>query len=137
VWPSLLPSGNFRAALFAERGHVYAASGDYEHALSDLQTSLQLENAVAPRLLRAQIYIEQKNWDNVIEESNDVLRDGAAPAPSTSERAQMLMLRATAYDQKSQFDKAQADVDAALKIAPSYNRQIRGTRYDKSAQVSP
>jgi tetratricopeptide (TPR) repeat protein len=137
LWPGLLPSGNFRAAMFAERGHVYAASGDYEHALGDLQTSLQLENAVAPRLLRAQIYVEQKNWDSVIEELNEVLQDGATPAPSTSERAQMLMLRATAYDQKSQFDKAQADVDAALKIAPLYNRQIKGTRYDRSTQAQP
>ena len=54
------------------------------------------------------------------------------PALGDSDRADALLLRATARDQIGDFAKAQADVDAAVKIDPKRAAFLKGTRYDKT-----
>ena len=135
----------FKAEALAARGHVYAATNDWDHALADLDASLKLQDQKAGHLLRARVYAQKKNWDGVIADANAALGDdGQAgddlpdlselvkPALSDSDRADALLLRASARDQKGDFAKAQTDVDAAVKIDPKRAALLKGTRYDKT-----
>ena len=139
----------FKAEALAARGHVYAATNDWDHALSDLDASLKLQDQKPGHLLRARVYAQKKNWDGVIADANAALGDdGQAgddlpdlgellkPALGDSDRADALLLRATARDQKGDFAKAQADVDAAVKIDPKRAALLKGTRYDKTQPAS-
>ena len=135
----------FKAEALAGRGRVYAATNDLDRALADLDASLKLQDQKPEHLLRARIYRQKKNWDSVIADTNAALGDGgqggddlpnlgelAKPALGNSDRADALLLRATAWDQKGDYAKAQADIDAAVKIDPKRTALLKGTRYDKT-----
>ena len=143
LWPGVVPPSMtapqgtqgrkdaFKADALAGRARIYAATSDADHALADIDTSLKLQDQKSGHLLRARIDSQKKDWDGVIADANAALGD-AGPALDDSGRADALLLRATAWDRKGEFAKAQADVDAALKIDPKRIALIKGSRYDKT-----
>jgi tetratricopeptide (TPR) repeat protein len=134
LWPdAAAPSGDqsFKAKMLGERALVYASTGDYDHALTDLGDSLKLEDNASRRLLRARIYVTTGKWDDAITDAEGTLNNTIAPL-DPSERVEALFTRAMVYDHKNQVDKAQADIDAMLQIDPSSVAKIKGSRYDKT-----
>lgn len=134
LWPdAAAPAGrqSFKAKMLGERALVYASTGDYAHALTDLSDSLQLEDNASRRLLRARIDATTGKWDDAIADANSALNNTTSPLGSP-ERAEALFTRAMVYDHQNQTDKAQADIDAMLQIDPASVARIKGTSYDKT-----
>ena len=98
---------------YINRGAAYRAKGDFDHALADLDKSLQL-NPKSTRALneRALVYYSKGEFDRAI-------ADYDALISAQSQSAAVFHGRGEAYRAKSDLDRAIADFNEAIKINPN------------------
>jgi tetratricopeptide (TPR) repeat protein len=93
-----------------------------------------LERPPGPHSLAAQFL----SSDQIIAECDDLLRDGG-PATADQRRA-ALLLRAEAHWRAGKLDRAEADVDACLRLAPNDPLAVRyqaHLRFDRTGDSDP
>jgi len=101
-----------RAAAYFNRSAAYAAKGDSDTALADLDKALQLDSKLAPALTaRASIYQARGDFDRAIADYDRALRLNQTLVEAYAGRARI-------YQGKGDLDKALADFDEAVRLDP-------------------
>src|SRR4029450_6964217 len=96
------------------RGEGYAALRDYEHALADFEHAIRLEPGNNPFAyhMRGAIFRRNGNFDGAISAHDQGLRTSPADVFG-------LASRAYALSEKGDNDRALADTEQALRVAPN------------------
>jgi Na+/H+ antiporter NhaD/arsenite permease-like protein/Tfp pilus assembly protein PilF len=133
-------------AAYINRSSAYRATGDFDHAIADLDKALQRNPKSALALIkRASIYQKKGDLDRAITDYNAAL----AAQPKS---AAAFYGRGEAYRAKNDFDRAITDYSTALRLdknsAAAYSGRARAYRakgeldkalsdFDKAAHLDP
>jgi tetratricopeptide (TPR) repeat protein len=106
-------SGQKLANAHQERGEAYRTKGDYDRAIADFSSAIQLDpNSDTSRFHRASVYyFDKHDYDGAIADLSEAMR--IKPRFSL-----YVALRGEAYEKKGDRDKALADFRSALAIDP-------------------
>jgi tetratricopeptide (TPR) repeat protein len=127
------------ASLYLHLGALQAKTGKRDEAIKSFTSAIELGKKESgppagrlARLSRATIYAEQKHYDQaiadataVISQSNSKETVGAFKAEAKTEHCRALLLRGACYNSLKQFDKALADLQKALAMAPDATAAIK------------
>lgn len=118
------------AGLLVERARLRRTSGAFEGAFADLRRA----HEVAP--LRGEPWLEAARLDDARGDRARALVDLAAalaaPVLGASARAEALELRAMIHEEAGRLDRARADLDAAVAVAPTPERVLARGRVDEA-----
>jgi len=100
------------ANAFNSRGAAYAAEEDWDRALSDYSTSIDLDPTVASTFYnRGLAYLHMADYERAIADFDQALERDPALAQALSDRG-------SAYRNKGEYDRAIADYDQAIRVDP-------------------
>jgi len=101
------------------RGQAYLAKGNGEQALADFNQAVRIKpEAFSLRVLRGRANNLVKNYDAAITDLTQALANPKSSNLLPKERAAVLTQRAFAHAKLDRASEAQADIDAALGLAP-------------------
>lgn len=96
---------------WVNRGAWYREQGDFDRALSDLNTAIALDDAANARIQRGLVYRQMGNAGAALEDYNRALQ-------LDPDNLQALTNRGNAYQDARRFHEAIADYERALAIEP-------------------
>src|SRR5260221_457707 len=103
-----------QAVLLNNRGYVYAALGEYDRAIADLDDAIRLEPDYAKAFhKRGRAYAGKGAYDRAIADYGAAIR-------LKPDYAEAYCNRGYAYANKGQYRRAIADFDAAIRLKPGY-----------------
>jgi tetratricopeptide (TPR) repeat protein len=121
---AVIPAGSLAAALALVE--CYQAVGRTDEAIGLLQQLIELDAEPALMLSLCELYVETRDWDEVVELA-------AAVENADDVSLQMLLYRATAHAGRDEDDAALADFDAALTSKRRSDELLRAARYGRGA----
>jgi lipopolysaccharide biosynthesis regulator YciM len=121
---AVIPAGSLAAALALVE--CYQAVGRTDEAIGLLQQLIELDAEPALMLSLCELYVETRDWDEVVELA-------AAVENADDVSLQMLLYRATAHAGRDEDDEALADLDAALTSKRRSDELLRAARYGRGA----
>ena len=99
---------------FVASGDTKLAAKDYEGALTDYTSAIQLNSdSIEPYIKRAQCNLMLKKYDKAINDYNKALK-------IKSDTVQIVFLRGLAYNTASNFKMAFADFSSVIRLSPNY-----------------
>ena len=103
-----------------ERGDAWNLAGNMDNALRDYTAAIELD----PKnyflyLQRIDIYEKRQQWDEVIEDYNEILRYGKEVESSDSWLGRVFLARGGAWQKKGRVDEALRDFSEAIQAAPT------------------
>jgi len=109
-----------KAKTYRVRGQVFTFKNDLERALADLDQAIRLDPAdPSAYTLRANVLANQKEYDRAIVDANKALQLDAKSALGYAMRGLGLLGKWNSTSDKVLLEKAFADLDAAVKLAPT------------------
>jgi tetratricopeptide (TPR) repeat protein len=122
------------ALAYRNRGNDYAAKGDLDKAIADLNEAIRLDpNDADARYDRGLTLGEKSEWDKAIADYGEAIRLKHDFADAYYERG-------VAHGEKGEWDKAIADYSQAIRLEPSdgeayYNRGLAYNKIGEKAKA--